>query len=187
MAEGTTIASRTQRSEKSQPRTAEAIRQDIAAKRESISDTVDRLGERIQETFDWRSYVAQYPIAAIGVAVGAGLLVSGIFKRKQTPRERIMEAFSETLEDLTDRFRGNVAQVIPNKKAGIGYTVRAGVSGLVTSFVSELIKKRANGAFASRQPVRSHRAGIETGIPRVAEDTPRQLDFQGPAPGGANQ
>lgn len=187
MAEGTTIASRTQRSEKSQPRTAEAIRQDIAAKRESISDTVDRLGERIHETFDWRSYVAQYPIAALGVAVGAGLLVSGIFKRKPTPRERIMEAFSETLEDLTDRLRGNLSDVIPNRKAGIGYTVRAGLSGLATSFVSDLIKKRANGVFASRQSVTSRRAGVETGVPRVAEDRPRQLDLHGPAPAGANQ
>ena len=35
-------------------RSAETIRRDIAARRDSISGTVDRLGDRLHETFDWR-------------------------------------------------------------------------------------------------------------------------------------
>ena len=68
-------------------RSAEEIRQDIAAKRESITETVDRLSDRFHQTFDWRTYVNNYPVVALGVAAGLGLLVSGIFKPRPTPTE----------------------------------------------------------------------------------------------------
>ena len=63
------------------PRSAQEIREDIAAKREAITETVDRLGERIHQSLDWHSYVAEHPYVAIGAAAGLGMLVSGIFKR----------------------------------------------------------------------------------------------------------
>ncbi len=61
MAERTDVATRMRTEIEGPERSAEEIRQDIAAKRESISETVDRLGERIQETLDWREYVVEYP------------------------------------------------------------------------------------------------------------------------------
>lgn len=61
MAERTNVATLQRVQDETSDRSAVAIRQDIAAKRESISETVDKLGDRIHETLDWREYVAEYP------------------------------------------------------------------------------------------------------------------------------
>ena len=89
MAERTNVAIQQRIEDEYPERSAVAIRQDIAAKRESISDTVDKLGERIHETFDWHEYVAEYPAIALGLTAAAGFLVAGIFKRRATPQERL--------------------------------------------------------------------------------------------------
>ena len=52
-------------------RSAREIRQDIAAKRETISETVDKLGERIHQTLDWREYVGSTGRCA-GLSAGVG-------------------------------------------------------------------------------------------------------------------
>ena len=75
MAERTSVATQRRLHDETADRSAVAIRGDIAAKRESISETVDKLGERIQETFDWHEYVAEYPGVALGLAAGAGFLL----------------------------------------------------------------------------------------------------------------
>src|SRR5215831_3885142 len=107
MAERTSLATVSEHSEKPSQRSAEDIRQDIAAKRDSISETVDRLGERLHETLDWRSYVAEHPLVFLGLAAGAGFVVSGIFKRRPSPADRIVDAVADMVEDVTDRVREN--------------------------------------------------------------------------------
>jgi hypothetical protein len=132
-------------------RSAEEIRMDIAARRESISETVDRLGDRIQETLDWREYVAEYPYIALGLAAGIGFLVAGIFKVKHepTPRERIYDALAEITEDVTDRVRGSIQEVVP-KKGGPGKTLKAAATAAVTKAALDFAKKKATEAFAGR-------------------------------------
>lgn len=150
MAERTDVATR-MREEDTFERSAEEIRQDIAARRESISETVDRLGDRIHETLDWREYVVEYPYIALGLAAGVGFLVAGIFKIKRdpTPRERIMDAFAEITEDLTDRVRGSLEDVVP-KKGGPGKTLKAAATAAVTKAALDFAKKKATDAFAGR-------------------------------------
>jgi hypothetical protein len=48
------------------------------ATRESIRDTVDELKGRVQETADWRNYVAARPIASLLIAVACGLAAARI-------------------------------------------------------------------------------------------------------------
>src|SRR5947207_5990317 len=115
MAERTNVATLQRVQDETSDRSAVAIRQDIAAKRESISETVDKLGERIHETFDWHEYVAEYPAIALGLAAGAGFLVAGIFKRTPSPQERILDAMADLTEDMTDRVGGVMAGVIQKK------------------------------------------------------------------------
>ena len=43
------------------------------ATRESIRETVDELKDRVQETADWRNFVAARPITSLLVAVACGL------------------------------------------------------------------------------------------------------------------
>jgi ElaB/YqjD/DUF883 family membrane-anchored ribosome-binding protein len=161
MAETTHLA--TQRREAGEPpeRSAEAIRQDIAAKRDSISETVDRLGERIQETFDWREYIAKYPWVALGLAAGVGFMVAGMFKRQPTPRERIMDAVAEVTEDFTDRLRDVVGDAVPGKKSGPAQMLKATLIGAVSKAALDFAKGKASELLAgnNRQSSEAYDAG----------------------------
>lgn len=157
MAERTDVATR-MREDETFERSAEEIRLDIAARRESISETVDRLGDRIHETLDWREYVAEYPYVALGLAAGLGFLVAGIFKIKHepTPRERIYDALAEITEDVTDRVRGSIQDVVP-KKGGPGRTLKAAATAAVTKAALDFAKKKATEAFAGRSQEQTYR------------------------------
>jgi ElaB/YqjD/DUF883 family membrane-anchored ribosome-binding protein len=154
MAERNNLASTTQgatqkpESASGAERSADEIRQDIAARRESITETVDRLSDRFQRTLDWRAYVSDYPLMALGVAAGAGFLVSGIFKRRQTPAERIKDAFAYSFEDLADRFRHRLEDVGPRKSGfGFGRTVKAAATGAITKAVTDYLRNRFAGGY----------------------------------------
>ncbi len=69
-------------------RSPEEIRKTIEATRESISETVDKLGDRLQETLDWRAYIRRRPYLAIGAAAGLGLLFSAMLPRARRRSRR---------------------------------------------------------------------------------------------------
>lgn len=145
MAERTNVATQQRMQDEPPDRSAVAIRQDIAAKRESISETVDKLGERIQETFDWHEYVAEYPVVALGLAAGAGFLIAGIFKRNPSPQERILDAVADLTEDMTTRVGGVMAGVI-QKKMFSGRTVKAAATAMIAKAAVNFLKKQVSGA-----------------------------------------
>lgn len=92
-------------------RSSDEIRNDIAARRESITQTVGQLGNRIHQSLDWKGYVARYPYAAVGLAVGAGLIVGGMLRRKSSPSERIVDALVEKAEELGDNLRDSARKL----------------------------------------------------------------------------
>jgi ElaB/YqjD/DUF883 family membrane-anchored ribosome-binding protein len=143
MAERNDVATRLRAAGDPPERSAEEIRNDIAAKRESITETVDKLGEKIHETLDWREYIGQYPYVALGLAAGLGFLVSGIFKRNPSPSERMIDALAESVEDITDRFRGNLGDVIP-KKTGPGRTVKAAITAALATAATNYAKQQVS-------------------------------------------
>jgi ElaB/YqjD/DUF883 family membrane-anchored ribosome-binding protein len=181
MAERTDVAVRMRTEIEGPERSAREIRQDIAAKRESISETVDKLGERIQETLDWREYVAEYPYVALGAAAGLGFLVSAIFKPRPTPQERIVDALADLIEDGTGRLRDSLGDVVP-KKMGPGKTLKAALTAALTKAALDYGKKRLSGTFSSegshvqtRQPISrasaADRADFEPAIPTPGSHT----------------
>ena len=135
-----------------QARSSEEIRQDILEKREQIAETVDRLGDKIQQTFDWREYLGRHPYVALGAAAGVGLLFAGLFKRNPTPTERISDALAESVEDLSSRFRDTLGDLpLPSaKKMGPGRTVKTAVVAMVTKSAADFLKQRVNTAVADR-------------------------------------
>jgi hypothetical protein len=70
-------------------RSAAEIRQNIAAEKEMIADTVHRLGRRIDESLDWKSQVSKRPVLFLGIAAGVGLIMSKALVSKPTPIEQI--------------------------------------------------------------------------------------------------
>lgn len=145
MAERTNLATR-RRADESDDRSAHEIRQNIAATRETISETVDKLGERINQTLDWREYVAEYPAVALGLAAGIGFLISGIFKRNPTPQERMLDAVADMTEDITDRVMGIAGNVIKRKMIS-GRTVKAAVTAAATKAALDFAKQKVRAAW----------------------------------------
>ncbi|HEU4388464.1 MAG TPA: DUF3618 domain-containing protein [Blastocatellia bacterium] len=130
-------------------RSADEIRQDIAANRESITRTVDKLGAKLHEKLDWREYVADHPAAALGLAAGVGFLVSRVFRRRLTPRERIVEALADTLEDATWRVRDGVQSITTNAarkngRGGISHTLVLAASAAFTNAAAYIMKSKLN-------------------------------------------
>ena len=124
-------------------RSAEEIRQDIAARRESITETVDRLSDRFQQTMDWRAHVSDYPLAALGVAAGLGFLAARIIKPRPSAGKRIKNALAYGIEDLAGRFRNQLENVAPNRSgSGLGRTVKAALTGLVTKAATDYLQDR---------------------------------------------
>ena len=145
MAERTHLA--TQRGmDETDERSAREIREDIAAKRETISETVDKLTERIHDTFDWHKYVAEYPMVALGLAAGVGFLVAGIFKHEPTPQERIMDAVADLADDLTDRMSSAAGDLV--QKKAVSKTVKAAVASMVTKAAVDFARQKARDALA---------------------------------------
>jgi hypothetical protein len=129
-------------------RSANAIRNDIAAKRESISETVDKLGEKISQTFDWREYVAQYPAIALGLTAGCGFLLAGIFKRNPTPKERILDAIADLTEEATGRVQDAVTGLVQRRLISRS-TLRAAITTMATKAAVDFVKQKLMTAPAS--------------------------------------
>jgi len=164
MAETTHLATQRREIGETPERSAEAIRQDIAAKRDSISETVDKLGERIQESLDWREYIGKYPLLTLGLAAGAGFIVAGLFKRQPTPRERIMDAVAEITEEFTDRIRDVAGDALPGKKAGPSQALKAALTAAITKAALDFGKRKASEMLAGnyRQPTAAFDASRRT-------------------------
>jgi ElaB/YqjD/DUF883 family membrane-anchored ribosome-binding protein len=149
-------------------RSADEIRRDIVNRRETITDTVERLGDRIQQSLDWREYVSDYPFVSLGVAAGVGFLLSGLFKRRPTPRERILDALAESVEDVTYRVRDTLEHLplefLPTRKGGIGKTVKAAATAMITKKITDTLKEKIEAKLqrpseADYEPIRQESEG----------------------------
>lgn len=178
MAERNDLATQMRTGEDEETRSAEAIRQDIAAKRETISETVDKLGERIHETLDWREYISDYPLVAVGAAAGIGFLVSAIFKHRPTPQERIMDAVAELTEDLTDRV-SSIAGDTLKKKLISGKTVKAALTATVTKAALDFAKQKGRDILASNGTLnRSSRIVSQDTLTREHRDFDPNIEIE---------
>src|SRR5258707_7751022 len=81
----------------------EDLRREIQDKKEAIAETLHRLDQQVHRVIDWRAQVGDHPYLALGLAAGVGCLFSGIFKSKPSPRERMMEALADGVEDIADQ------------------------------------------------------------------------------------
>lgn len=98
--------------------TPDDLRRELRDKKEAIAETIQRLDRRVQRTVDWRAQVGDHPFLALGLAVSAGCLVSGAFKRTVSPGNRIVEALAEGVEDITDQVRNRIDSQLGRRASG---------------------------------------------------------------------
>ena len=83
------------------------VLRDIAVKREGISKTVERLGDRIDEALDWRIHVARHPYVALVAAAGVGFWMSRLLTPRSTPARRALDMVSLALGEVAEGLRGS--------------------------------------------------------------------------------
>ena len=165
MVERNELTTRTDLDESLRERSVDEIRQDIAARRETITETVDKISEQVQRKLNWREYVADYPLAALGLAAGTGLLLAGIFKARTSPAERIMSALSDSVEDITGRVR-NQLDFLPDKRPKTKSALMVVATSLITKGLTGYVGSQFSGLEKSQstrnQPDVAHRQSDDT-------------------------
>jgi ElaB/YqjD/DUF883 family membrane-anchored ribosome-binding protein len=129
-------------------RSPEDLRQEIEAKKEAIAETINRLDQHVQRAVDWRAQVGDHPYLALGLAVGVGCLFAGIFKSKLSPRERMMEALAEGVEDTADQVRNRLASEF--RRPPTGSALKAAAAALVTKAATAYLRNKLSHAFKGR-------------------------------------
>jgi glycine zipper-containing protein DUF883 len=106
-----------------------------------ITETVDQLGNRFEQTLDWRTYVSDHPLAALGVAAGIGFLASGLFKHRRSSKHRVTDALANAVEDVTDRFRYQL-DGLGLKRPGLKETIKAAAAGAIARAAIAYLRNR---------------------------------------------
>lgn len=129
-------------------RSPEVLRRDIQDKKEAIAETINRLDQRVQRATDWRAQAGDHPYLALGLAVGVGCLLSGIFKSKPSPRERIIEALAEGVEDISNQVRDRIDSQF--SRPATGGALKATVAALAAKAATTYLRNKLSRAFKAR-------------------------------------
>jgi len=124
------------------------LRQEIQDRKEAIAETLHRLDQRAHRAFDWRAQAGDHPYLALGLAVSVGCLLSGIFKRKPSPRERIMEALAEGVEDIADQVRDRIGSQF--NQPAIGGALKATAVALAAKAATTYLSNKLSNASKGR-------------------------------------
>jgi hypothetical protein len=134
-------------------RSSQDIRQDIAEGERNISQTVDKIDERIQEKLDWREYVKNSPYWALGAVAGLGFLASGMFLLARTsPMERIMGSIGEEVRDSLGGLLAGVAGPNLIKVTLLSIATKA-AAGWIKDATSVAVEKAAAPGIDRRKDV----------------------------------
>jgi outer membrane murein-binding lipoprotein Lpp len=123
------------------------LRNDIEASREAITDTIKRLDEHVHRAVDWRAQVRDHPLVAVGAAAVGGMLLAGMFRRKPSPRDRIVDAIAESVEDITDKVRHRLGSQLT--RTVTGSLLKAAVTTVVAKKATEYVLQMTANALNS--------------------------------------
>jgi hypothetical protein len=113
------------------------LRNDIEASKEAITDTIKRLDEHVHRAVDWRAQVRDHPLVAVSAAAIGGMLLAGMFSRKPSPRDRIVDAIAESVEDVTDKVRNRIGTQLTRTMTGS--LLKAAVTTVVAKKATEYL------------------------------------------------
>jgi hypothetical protein len=142
-------------------RSSEHIRRDIAKGEEDISQTVDKIDERIQEKLEWRGYVKDSPYWALGAAAGLGYLASRMFITRTTPMERIMGSIAEQVRDSAGGLLAGAAGPGLVKVTLLGIATKA-AAGWIKHATSTAVANSGDGPRPRTRRVSTINPGMNT-------------------------
>jgi ElaB/YqjD/DUF883 family membrane-anchored ribosome-binding protein len=123
------------------------LRHEIEASKEALTDTIKRIDERMHRAVDWRAHVRDYPLVAVGAVAVGGMLLAGLFSRRPSPRERIVDAIAESVEDITDNVRHRIGRQLTRTMTGS--LVKAAVMTVVAKKATEYLCRTSTNVLNS--------------------------------------
>lgn len=81
------------------------LQRDLEAERASLSRNLDELADRARNLTDWRAHVRAHPLQAVGLGVGAGVVLAMLMGRRSPPSARRPAAAATKGPDLNGRLR----------------------------------------------------------------------------------
>ncbi|MGB3222939.1 MAG: hypothetical protein WBB23_09070 [Desulforhopalus sp.] len=123
-------------------RNTDKIRQDIAQAEQEMSHTVEQIGDRIKEKLDWQEYVKDTPYVALGIAAGLGFLAAGMFIKKRTPIDRILDSIADEVRHSAGGMVARTARPGIIKVTLLGIASKAAVNWLRDATNAESSKER---------------------------------------------
>jgi hypothetical protein len=134
----------------SRERSPDEIRRDIAAKQQEIAVSLERIGDRFEETCDWRAQAARHPYLAALVAAGVGLSVISVFRPgRRDPARRAVKRANDAVTDAIGSGRPREAPAVDGAPSPwsvlAALAVEAGVS-LAAAKVREVVSARRSSS-----------------------------------------
>jgi hypothetical protein len=118
------------------------VRRNREARRAPTVRSADPV-DPVQETAGWREQVGEHPFLAVGTAFVVGGLLSGLFRHKPTPRERMLDALADSFEAITHGVRN---RVVSQLASGVSIRVLKTVgAALATKVAYAYWTKKVNG------------------------------------------
>jgi hypothetical protein len=87
--------------ERAEPPQEAALRRLIDAERQALDHSLDRLGDRLRDTVDWRRHASRHRGALVAAASGAALLGFWRWRRRRSPAERAAAAVVDGAREVT--------------------------------------------------------------------------------------
>jgi ElaB/YqjD/DUF883 family membrane-anchored ribosome-binding protein len=142
-------------------RSSEHIRRDIAKGQDNISQTVEKIDERIQEKIHWRGYVKDSPYWALGAAAGIGYLASRMFITRTTLGERIMGSIADEVRDSLGGLLARAAGPGLVKVTLLGIATKA-AAGWIRNATSTPVASSGDGPRPRTRRVSTINPGVDT-------------------------
>jgi hypothetical protein len=140
--------------ERGNERSPDRIRQEIAVKRQELAKTVERLGERIEETLDWRYQVARHPLLAMIMAAGVGFVVFNTVGRRRASTNPLLNGAADVAERAGPGGPPSVKGAL-FENLSLGPSLGAALGTAALRVGTALLAKKIKAAVAARQTPRN--------------------------------
>lgn len=125
-----------------------AIEAEIRQERRRLDRNLAELEEQARSLADWRTHYRNYPLAAIGIAAGTGLVLGLAMSGGEAGHERVDD--SRPSRSMTQRTKSVLAHLDPQGRAGshVGDTwdrILDALLGVAASAAVKFVSQRVEG------------------------------------------
>jgi|KBSMisStaDraftv2_1062788.scaffolds.fasta_scaffold19366_6 hypothetical protein len=119
----------------------------IQSKRNALGHNLEELESKVRSAGDWHTYFERYPMTALGISFGGGILLSMLIGSNRSNRGR-MVADSVSWQENPSRTLANAARPAGgarDKMAETVDTIKGALFGLATAKVQDILSDAIPG------------------------------------------